>query len=89
VLQATGSEGLAQGPYVVAGVGFESLTLWTQGTELTSELPLHSNTAAVMNRALIYSAPCSLEVFVGLTACVLQCCIVEINVSVCGANSRR
>src|SRR6218665_1404165 len=29
VLQATVSEGLAQGPYMVAGVGFEPATLWT------------------------------------------------------------
>jgi len=34
MLQATVSEGLAQGPYVAAGVGFESVTLQTQGTEL-------------------------------------------------------
>ena len=33
VLQATASEGLAQGPYVVAGVGFEPATLRTEGTE--------------------------------------------------------
>jgi len=31
------SEGLAQGPYVAAGVGFEPATLRTQGTELTTE----------------------------------------------------
>ena len=34
VLQATASEGLAQGPYVAAIAGFEPVTLWTQGTEL-------------------------------------------------------
>jgi len=28
VTQATTSKGLAQGPYVVAGVGFEPVTLW-------------------------------------------------------------
>jgi len=33
------SEGLAQGPYVAAGVGSEPATLWTQGTELTTESP--------------------------------------------------
>ena len=33
------SEGLAQGPYVVARVEFESATLRTQGTELTIEPP--------------------------------------------------
>ena len=38
-LQATTSEGLAQGPYGVARVGFEPATLQTQGTELTTELP--------------------------------------------------
>jgi len=27
------SDGLAQGPYVVARVGFEPTTFWTQGTE--------------------------------------------------------
>jgi len=34
-LQATVSEGLTQGPYVVARVGFEPATLWTQGIRLT------------------------------------------------------
>ena len=38
-LQVTVSEGLAQGPYVVAGVGFEPATLLTPGTELTTERP--------------------------------------------------
>ena len=33
------SEGLAQGPFVVAGVGFEPATLWTQGSELTTDPP--------------------------------------------------
>jgi len=33
------SEGLAQGPYVAAGVGFEPATLRTQDTELTNESP--------------------------------------------------
>ena len=37
--QATVSEGLAQGSYVVAGVGFEPATLRAQGTELTTEPP--------------------------------------------------
>jgi len=32
-LQATASEGLAQGPYVAARVGLESATLQTEGTE--------------------------------------------------------
>jgi len=36
--QATTSEGLAQGPYVAARVGFEPATLRT-GTELTTEPP--------------------------------------------------
>jgi len=31
--QATASEGLAQGPYVVDRVGFEPATFRTQGTE--------------------------------------------------------
>ena len=39
-LQATVSEGLAQGPYVVARAGFEPATLRMQGTELTTE-PKH------------------------------------------------
>jgi len=39
VIQATMSEGLAQGPYMVAKVGFEPATLQTQGTELTTEPP--------------------------------------------------
>jgi len=39
VLQATVSEGLAQGPYVAAGVEFESVTLRTQGTKHTTEPP--------------------------------------------------
>jgi len=33
------SEGLAQGPYVVARVGFEPATLWRQGPKLTTEPP--------------------------------------------------
>ena len=37
VLQATTSEGLAQGPYVAAKMGFEPATLRMQGTELTTE----------------------------------------------------
>jgi len=35
-LQATASEGLAQGSYVAAGMGFEPATLRTQGTEPTT-----------------------------------------------------
>ena len=33
-LQATASEGLAQGPYVAARVGFEPATFRTEGTKL-------------------------------------------------------
>ena len=33
------SEGLTQGPYVVAGVGFEPMSFRTQGTEPTTEPP--------------------------------------------------
>ena len=41
--QATASEGLAQGPYVVARAGFEPATLLTKGAETTNEPPrLHS-----------------------------------------------
>ena len=36
---AATSEGLAQGPYMAARVGFEPATLWTQGNELTTEPP--------------------------------------------------
>jgi len=39
VPQATTSEGLAQGPYVMARVGFERATLRMQGAELTTESP--------------------------------------------------
>jgi len=39
VIQATASEGLAQGPYVVARVGFKPATLRTEGTELNTEPP--------------------------------------------------
>ena len=35
--QATASEGLAQGPYVAARVGFEPTTLRTKGAESTNE----------------------------------------------------
>jgi len=35
VLQAIVSEGLAQGPYMAAGEGFEPMTLQAQGTELS------------------------------------------------------
>src|SRR6218665_1127801 len=37
--QTTVSEGFAQGPYVPARVGFEPVTLRTEGTELTNEPP--------------------------------------------------
>ena len=36
-LQATVSEGLAQGPYMAARAGFEPATLLTKGTESTNE----------------------------------------------------
>ena len=38
-LQATASEGLVQGSYVVVKLGFESATFRTQGTEPTIEPP--------------------------------------------------
>ena len=38
-LQATASEGLAQGPYVAARTGFEPTTLQTKGDESTNEPP--------------------------------------------------
>ena len=37
------NEGLAQGPYVAAGVGFEPETFRTQGTEPTTEHHAHIN----------------------------------------------
>ena len=37
--QAIASEGLAQGPYVAARSGFESMTLRTKGDEYTNEPP--------------------------------------------------
>ena len=37
--QATASEGLAQGPYVATGAGFEPTTLLTIGIESTNEPP--------------------------------------------------
>ena len=39
MVQSTASDGLAQGPYVVAGVGFEPATLQMQATEPTTEPP--------------------------------------------------
>ena len=39
VLQATASEGLAHGPYVVARLGHEPVSLRTQGAEHTTEPP--------------------------------------------------
>ena len=39
IVQATMSEGLPQGPYVAAKVGFEPATLSMQGTELTTTPP--------------------------------------------------
>src|SRR6218665_3879652 len=38
-LEATASEGLAQGPYVVARAGFEPLTLWSKGIDSTNAPP--------------------------------------------------
>ena len=37
--QATASEGLAQGPYMAAIVGFEPTTLQTKGVDSTNEPP--------------------------------------------------
>src|SRR6218665_1072703 len=37
--QANASEGLAQGPYVVARDRFEPVTLWTKGVKSTNEPP--------------------------------------------------
>ena len=39
IIQATTSEELGQAPYTAARAGFEPVTLWTQGTELTTEPP--------------------------------------------------
>jgi len=39
IILATTSEGLAQGPYMAARMGFEHANLWMQGTELTTEPP--------------------------------------------------
>jgi len=39
------SEGLAQGPYVVARVGLEPVTLQTQGTEIATTPHIVANTA--------------------------------------------
>ena len=39
VPQATVSKGLAQGPYVAAGAGFEPTTFQTKGVESTNEPP--------------------------------------------------
>ena len=38
-IQATVNEGLAQGPYMAARVGFEPATLRTEGAELTTGPP--------------------------------------------------
>ena len=38
VPQATASEGLAQGPYVAAGVGFKPITFPRKGVESTNEV---------------------------------------------------
>ena len=42
--QATASERLAQGPYVVARVGFEPMTFRTKGVESTNESTNESTT---------------------------------------------
>jgi len=42
VIQATASEGLAQGPYMVAKVGFEPATLLIEGTEPCIPLSHHA-----------------------------------------------
>jgi len=39
VPQTIASEGLAQGPYVAARVGFETATLWTKGGEMSHHTP--------------------------------------------------
>ena len=41
MLQATASEGLAQGSYMAAGMGLEPATLRMQGRELTTTDPEH------------------------------------------------
>ena len=42
-VQTTESEGLAQGPYLAARVGFEPGTLLTQGTEPTTSMSMAKN----------------------------------------------
>ena len=66
-IQATVSERLAQGPYVATRVGFESATLRTQGTELTTEpsrptdlrLPLPPCFACAILDALLSQPKCN------------------------------
>ena len=48
--QAIASEGLAQGPCVVARVGFEPTTLRTKGIESTNEPPRPINDQRAMRR---------------------------------------
>ena len=38
-LQATASEGLAQGPYAMARAGLEPMTLWSKGIDSTNVPP--------------------------------------------------
>jgi len=42
--QATASEGLAQGPYVVATAGLQPATLWTKGAKSANSSSFHCST---------------------------------------------
>jgi len=48
-IQASVSEGLAQGPYVAAGVRFDPETLRTEGTELTRATTPHASCRVCMD----------------------------------------
>jgi len=54
--QATTGEELAQGPYTAARVEFESATLRMQGTELTTEPPLHKLCHNIMPEQVVCQA---------------------------------
>ena len=55
MLQATASEGLAQGPCMAVRVGFEPATLRTEDTKLTTEPPRPKRGGSVITTVIVAS----------------------------------
>ena len=72
--QATASEGLAQGSYVVARVGFGPATLRMQGTESATEPP---HPTIFVYKSFVGSVICSLPIHVTKELPMLVWCLLS------------